>query len=140
MTRLRVVLDTNVFISAVLFGGPPREVLGLAIGGAVECFVSAPLLDELVGFLQRPKFGFSAEESLRLVEEIHGICRVVEPGTRISRVGADPADNRALECAVEARADFLITGDAHLLEVGKFRKTRIVRPAEFLQQTGISSE
>jgi len=83
MKRQRIVLDTNVLISAVLFGGPPRDVLELVISGAVDCFLSLPILDETREVLRRPKFGFSPEQSFLLLEELHAVCDVINPTARV---------------------------------------------------------
>lgn len=133
MKPRRVVFDTNVFISAFLFGGPPERVLGYAVDGSVQCFISLPLLDEIREVLQRRKFGLSAEQALALVEEIHALCRVVTPVGAVSVVEADPDDNRVLECALAATADTIVTGDAHLLLLKKWRGMRIVEPAAFVK-------
>ncbi len=138
MTRHRIVLGTNVLISAVLFGGPPRRVLERVISGAADCTLSVSILDELREVLLRPKFGFSPQQSLQLLEELHAVCDVIDPVTRVAAIEADPDDNRVLECAVESRAQFVVSGDAHLLDLAAFRGIRILSPADYLRQTTVS--
>jgi uncharacterized protein len=132
MKPRRVVIDTNVFISAFLFGGQPARAIGYVIDGAVECFVSLPLLDEIREVLQRRKFGLSPEQALAFVEELHALCRVVAPFETICAVDADPDDNRVLECARAAGADTIVSGDSHLLAMGSWEGVRIVDPAGFV--------
>lgn len=132
MARHRIVLDTNVLISAIVFGGPPRAVLELVISGAVDCSLSMPILDELKAVLQRPRFGFSEEQALNVVEEMHGICDIVEPLVRIDKIHADPDDDRVLECAVESSAQYIISGDSDLLELVEFDGIHILAPQEYL--------
>ena len=79
MKRHRIVLDTNVLISAILFNGPPRKILERVIGGAVDCSLSLPILDELRDVLQRPKFGFSPAQAFQVLEELHAVCEVINP-------------------------------------------------------------
>ncbi|HNR13823.1 MAG TPA: putative toxin-antitoxin system toxin component, PIN family [Thermodesulfobacteriota bacterium] len=134
MDRHRVVLDTNVLISALLFGGKPQEVLELVIAHRISMFLCPAILEELRDVLCRPKFGFSAEACLQVIEELHSICEIVLPQQRITRISSDPADNRVIECAIEADAQYIITGDSHLLGIGKFRGTCILTPAEYLDQ------
>ena len=133
MKRQRIVLDTNVLISAVLFGGPPRDVLELVISGAVDCSLSLSILDETREVLRRPKFGFSPEQSLQLLEELHAVCDVINPTVRVQAVASDPTDNMILECALESNANVVISGDHHLLNLVVFRGIHIFAPSDYLQ-------
>jgi len=133
VTPLRVVLDSNVIISAILFGGPPAGVLEQVAAGTVVCWVSLPILDEVRGVLQRPKFGLSPDQALALAEEFHGLCQVAAPGAKVRSVAADPDGDRVLECALAAGAHVIVSGDARLLALSRWRGVRIVSPAEFLQ-------
>lgn len=133
MKRDRVVLDANVLISAVLFNGPPRAILELVIGGSVHCSLSLAILDELRDVLERPKFRFSPEQAFQVIEELHAVCDIVNPSIRIDVVAADPKDNMILECALESKADIIVSGDQHLLAVAEFRGIQIVSPAEYLK-------
>jgi len=134
MNRHRIVLDTNVLISAVLFGGEPRKVLDLVISGSIDCTLSTAILDELRGVLERPKFGFSANVCLHIIEELHGICDIISPSVSVDVISSDPDDNRILECAVEAHAHFIVSDDPHFLDLGKFKKIRILSPAGYLNE------
>jgi putative PIN family toxin of toxin-antitoxin system len=136
MKRAHVVLDTNVLISALLFGGHPRQILDTILAGTVDCSLSVPILDELTGVLQQPKFGFSSRQAMAVREELSTRCTIVHPSERIRAVDADPDDNRILECAVAARADIIISGDVHLLRLRVHRSIRILSPSEFLWTMG----
>ena len=129
MNRPRIVFDANVLISAILFGGKPRKTLELAISGSIDCSLSISILDELRNVLGRKKFGFSQEFCFRIVEELNGICEVVTPSVDVTILHSDPDDNRILECALEAQAEFIISGDPHLLSLGKFRNIKILSPS-----------
>ncbi|MEI7437481.1 MAG: putative toxin-antitoxin system toxin component, PIN family [bacterium] len=133
MKRQRIVLDTNVLISAILFGGPPREVLELVISGALDCTLSFQILDETRAVLRRPKFGFSPEQSFRFIEELHDVCEVINPAARVQAVAADPSDNMILECALAAHADVIVSGDHHLLDLAIFNGIHIYTPANYLK-------
>jgi len=136
MKRPHVVLDTNVLVSAFLFGGPPREILNLIITGSVDCSLSSSILDELEDVLQCPKFGVSSREARALVEILSVLCAVVTPSEQISVIRTDPDDNRILECALAAGADVIISGDAHLHELTTYEGIRILNPSEFLSVVG----
>lgn len=132
---MRVVLDSNVFISALAFpGSKPDQVLRHARRGELELFTSPFILRE-VGRVLREKFRLSKRDVNAAVEAIRAVAREVEPTERLQVVDADDDDNRILECAVAAEAHFLVTGDKdHLLPLGSYRGVRIVSPAEFLDQ------
>jgi putative PIN family toxin of toxin-antitoxin system len=132
MERTRVVLDTNILISAIVFGGLPRKILEMVIVGSVNCSLSFAILDELRDVLQRSKFGFSPQQAATVIDELQDICEILNPPRRIRTIKADPDDNRILECAVEAQAMCIISGDNHLLELRKYREIHIYSPADFL--------
>ena len=131
MSPLRIVIDSNVIVSAFLFGGPPRRVLESVIAGRSLCFISLAILDEVRDVLQRPKFGLTPDQALAIVEELHALCRVVTPSGTVDAIQADPDDNRVLECALAAEARFIVSGDAHLLKLGRWRDIVIQSPADF---------
>ena len=130
----RVVLDSNVIISGFLFGGPPARLLELAVAGRIHCFTSLPILDEVREVLQRPEFGLSSEQALRLVEELHDSFVLVQPRRRIRAIAADPDDDMILECASEAGAGLIVSGDAHLLDLARWKDIRILSPAQALRE------
>ncbi len=132
MKQPHIVLDTNVLISAVLFSGKPRMILEEIRKGNVCCSLSLAILGELQGVLQRKRFGFSRSAAFQVVEELQAICDVVFPRHRLNVVHDDPDDDRILECAVEAQANIIVSGDCHLLALPDFKHIRIRNPANFL--------
>jgi putative PIN family toxin of toxin-antitoxin system len=132
MTPVRLVLDSNVVISAFLFGGPPKRLLQHVISGVAQGFTSLAILDEIRDVLQRPKFGLSPEQAITFVEEFHELCRIVTPKIRVRAVPADPDDNAVLECALEAGATLIVSGDSHLLDLRRWRGIRILTPTAAL--------
>ncbi len=131
---MRVVLDTNVLLSALAFpGSKPDQVLQRVRRGEVALFLSAFILAELERIL-RDKFRFTTRQTDERVAVIRRMATLVEPTERIALVVAKDDDNRILECAVAARADFLVTGDKeHLLPLRSIGATQIVTPAAFLE-------
>ncbi len=130
---MKVVLDTNVLVSAVLFGGNPRRVLETIIEGEVRLALSREILHELEGVLLRKKFGVAPETALTIVRELESLCEIVDPSRTISALLSDPYDNMVLECAAEAKADYIVSGDAHLLDMGEFEGIKIINSARFLE-------
>ena len=131
---IRVVLDTNVLISAILFGGKPRQILAKTIRREIQLCLSEPILEELKGVLRRPKFDYSPEAVRVILTELIGISDFVNPSKTLRVVSEDAEDNKILECAVEAGANYIITGDAHLLKLGGYRDIKILNAGAFLEE------
>lgn len=128
--RHRVVLDTNVFVSAIVFGGTPRKILQLALLHRIGVVISPNLLVELSRILSQ-KFLFSSEETLFIERQFRKRFMVVAPRRRL-HVLKDEPDNRVLEAAVTGHAGTIVTGDTHLLNLLFYRGVTIVTPRQFL--------
>lgn len=131
---MRLVLDTNVLISAVVFGGAPRDVLETVLTGAHRLVLSPAILRELRDVLTGSKFRYPDAVADEIGAALREIADLVEPRTRLSVIAADPEDNRVLECAVEGRADVIVSGDRHLLALVRYGEMPVCRPQEFLAQ------
>jgi uncharacterized protein len=127
----RVTLDTKIYVSAFEFGGGPMHLLQMAMDGEVEVAVSQPIIDETMRVL-RIKFGWSDTDLHDALLVMESCTAKVTPTEALNVVSDDPDDDRVLECAAAAQADYLVTGDKHLLKLGSYRATRIVKAAEFL--------
>lgn len=128
----RVVLDTNVLFSAVFWRGNEPGLVELIEGGFLVGYTSPAIINELRMVLRDPRFGLERGEVDAVVGYFLGILRVVEPRVAVTVVRDDPADNRVLECALEAGADFVVSGDEHLIGIGEYRGVRIVRARALL--------
>lgn len=131
--RKKVVLDTNVYVSAFGWGGKPDDCFQLVIDDEVQNYVSPKLLDEVSDVLEYPKFDFSDDQKARTVRIIVLESNVVEPNENVDRLD-DEFDNAVLECALKADADYVITGDSDILELGNFRGIETATPAEFVDE------
>jgi putative PIN family toxin of toxin-antitoxin system len=129
----RVVLDTNVYISALMFGGPPGAVLDLALLQSFRSIMSPALLDELDEKL-RLKFEVSAEDTAIIRRKLESIAEMVWPDKKLQVIEDDPDDNRVLECAVKGNATYIVTGDRHLLKLGSYEGIRIITVRQFLNE------
>lgn len=128
---LRVVFDTNIYISAFITPGGRGEAAFLrAIKGEVALFTSVPILTEMARKL-REKFGWDDEHVTVAVRHVAAAARVVKPAEKLA-ILADEPDNRILECAREAEAALIVTGDRHLLTLGEYEGIGMVTLAEFL--------
>jgi putative PIN family toxin of toxin-antitoxin system len=130
---LKVVLDTNVYISAILFGGNCEEILRLSSSGLFDIIISKAILKEVKDILHT-KFKWSGIQISETISYIKEITTEIEPHLSVSIIKNDPSDNRILECAITAKADYIVTGDKnHLLPLKRYKNIRILSPSEFLR-------
>ena len=134
--KTKVVIDNNVLVSAFGWHGKPEEVARLATTGRIENFTSMEMLSELARVVGYPKLHFPESLQAEIIETVFTSSSLVNMTEPLKVVHADPADNCVLECAVAACADFIISGDKHLLDLKKFRNIEIVSPEDFLLKTG----
>ena len=131
---MRIVCDTNVLVSGVLFGGHPRRILSMASRGNVTNLTSPVLLREAEDVLLRSKFGLQPNQVSRIVALFRDTFELVEPSRRVNAIVGDPDDNRVLETADAASADAIVSGDKHLLDLKEWNGIRILSPAEFIRE------
>lgn len=131
MIRLKVVLDTNVYLSGIIFGGNSRHILDLVIGKKIIAITSPLILLEISQKLDK-KFKWNKEQVLVTIKTLAKSAIVVSPKKRLRVVKADKKDNKIIEAGVEGAADYIISGDKHLLEIKKHQNIKIVSPAKFL--------
>lgn len=128
---MRVVFDTNIYVSAlVLPGGRGEEALLRITDGEDRLLFSRPILSELLGVLAR-KFSRHPEELSRVAVFLDDLGELIEPEVVVADL-ADEPDNRVLECALAGGADLVVTGDRRMLELGSWRGIRIVSLASYL--------
>lgn len=130
----KVVFDTNIYISAIIFGGSPDICLEMAREGEIEPYTSRAILLELANKL-RDKFGYSEESTQDVLIGLSKFIKIVEPKLQVSRIEADPSDDKILEAALEAKVDFIVSGDKkHILSLEEFKGIKILSAADFLKQ------
>lgn len=129
---LKVVLDTNIFISALVYGGVPGKVLRIILTKELQVVISPILQAELTDIITK-KFPLSLADMYLLKEEMERSFIIVNPHMDLDVV-RDKDDNRVLEAAVEGNCDFIITGDEDLLELKQYQKIKIVTPTQFLEK------
>jgi uncharacterized protein len=131
---LRVCVDTNIVVSAAFNPyGPPGRVMRLVTGGVVFCFVSSEILSEMHDVFFREGVRQRIKDPQMILSSFLSFCSLVDITERVSVVLNDPSDNKFIECAIAAKADFIVSGDDHLLALRKFRGIRIVDSQEFLR-------
>lgn len=130
----RVVLDTNVLVSALLVTDSlPAEILRQFREGEWELAVSGAILEEYGRVLRRKKFGLSLKQVELVLRLISARSVLIIPSRHFQVITEDPPDNEFLDVAVEANADAVVSGDSHLLSLKSFRGIPILAPSEFLR-------
>ena len=130
--KVKVVLDTNIIVSGLLFPGKERQILTLFGKGSITVYTSPVLLKELEGVLHK-KFGWDKKRTQSVITRVKNKAIQVKPHRKISVIKKD-ADNRVLECALESRCQFILSGDKkHLLSLKKYKGIRILSTTEFLK-------
>jgi putative PIN family toxin of toxin-antitoxin system len=127
---ITAVCDTNVYISAMVFGGIPRDVVALGERGAVQLLLSPTLASEVERVLA-VKFAWEPPRIRSICRPLWQAARLVSPATQVA-VCRDPQDNHLLALASDGRAEYLITGDNDLLVLNPFENIQILSPARFL--------
>jgi len=127
----KVVLDINVFISSLFWEGVPCQIFKKVLKGEILNFTSLQILEELKEKLS-DGFKLPFEKVKEFLEIIVFTSQIVYPKKKLNVVKKDSSDNKIIECALEARASFIISGDRHLLELKKYRGIKIISPRGFL--------
>ncbi len=134
MGKKKIVLDTNILISALGWKGNPNEIFRRVADGDFELIISQKQLEELKEVMDYPKFTFTEGQKSKFIAILLEIAKVVEISEKLKVIKEDPDDDIILETAVENNADFIISGDDHLLNLKKYNNVKIVTAAEFLSQ------
>jgi len=129
----RAVFDTNILISGYLWQGLAREAIEKVRDEEWTLLVSRETIDELIRVLAYRKFGLSPEEIQPIVEDLIQIGEIVDVTTEVTAVQNDLTDNMFLALAADGRAEVIVSGDHHLLDLRQFEGIPIVRVRRFLQ-------
>ena len=134
-SKIKVVIDTNVVISAPLGKDTkPARIFELLILEKIDNYTSKEILDEVKRVFESPKISslISEEKKDFIIHNFKAFSNAIRPEIRLDVIKEDKADNKFLECALAAKASYIISGDKHLLRLRKFQDVSIVSPKEFL--------
>lgn len=133
--KIRAVIDTNVIVSAILFGGIPGKLISLWKSGHITPLATKDIIDEYIKVLAYPKFKLSENEiNYIFYNELLSYFEVVvlKPGQMI--IQEDPSDDKFIHCAESGKASVIISGDQHLLNLKSYGKIKISTPSRFLNE------
>jgi len=131
---MKLVLDTNVFISSFFWSGNPRKIMTRIIERKDVLFASNEILQEVFFVMSRPKFNVSHHQVVHFVNSIAEISSRVNLLGTVKGVCRDSDDDKILECAILGKVDFIITGDKDLLILKKFKEIPILSPLEYIEK------
>ena len=129
---MKVVLDTNVFISGIHWEGDSNKILRKWLNTELEVISSLPIIDEIVRILMSFKVPMSPEDITAWENLILEKSTVVIPNNKLDIVKDDPDDNKFLEAAVAGKAEFIASQDKHLLKIKEYERIKIMHPKDFI--------
>lgn len=134
---MRLVLDTNIYVSNLISEkGNPAKIMRWWLEGEFDVLVSQPIIDEILRVTAyeriQKKYAKVRKNRLEYASLIAEQALWVEPEEKLDVIATDESDNRYVECAVAGGAQYIITGDEHLLEIGNYAGIRIITPAAFV--------
>jgi uncharacterized protein len=131
---MSVVLDSNIYVSAFIFGGKPLELVEMGLDDSLDICVSQSIIDETLRVM-RDKFHAKPMELDRARAIMTASARMVEPAVQVKAVKDDPNDDHVVGCAVAAGAEAIITGDKDLLRMGEYEGIKMLRVRDFFQRS-----
>lgn len=130
---LRVVIDTNIFVSAFLTGGDCEKIIQMWKKGRFALLISMEILEEILEVLSRPSIGAPKSYISKLRKIIEKKAEIVKPYLKV-KISRDPGDDKFLDCAIQGKGKVIVSGDPHLKEIGEFKGIRIMGVKEFLEK------
>ena len=130
---IRLVIDTNVFVSALI---STRSIPALLLDEAEKnytLFISKEILGEVEDVISRKKFGFSTQKISSAMEAILSFSEIINPDIKVDVIKSDPDDNKILECAIACKASYIVSGDSHLLDLREYGSIKIINPKTALE-------
>ncbi len=129
---MRVILDTNIFVSGIHWAGSSEKILRSWVNGEFELVSSLPIIDELIRVLMSFKIPLTADDISLLESLILERSIIVVPSEKVSII-IDPDDNKFVEAALEGKAEYIISQDKHLLVLKQYRGVKVLHPNDFIQ-------
>ena len=130
---MKIVIDTNIIISAIFFGGKPDKLVGLLMSHKIDAYVSKDIIAEYYETSTHLEQKYSARKSSPNLDDIVSQCTFVSP-TQTVTVCRDPDDNKFIECALEGKCLYIVSGDNDLLDLKSYDDVEIITVKEFFER------
>jgi len=129
---MKIVLDSNIFVSSFYWAGNPRKVFDRVTNGLDELYITDEILKEIISVMSEKKFDTSIDEIEEYVKIIESYSIKTSSKNSPEKISRDEDDNKILQCGFDGDVDFIITGDNDLLVLREHKKIKIVKPKEYL--------
>ena len=130
---MKIVVDTNVVISGIFFGGNPRKIVEAVAAGSVDAYATTEIIDEYTGIIDSMIERKQGRINQSILSPLFSAMKIIETGTNTD-VCRDPDDNKFIECAVDAKALYIVSGDNDLLDIKEYDGIRIITAKEFCDE------
>jgi putative PIN family toxin of toxin-antitoxin system len=130
---MKIVLDSNVFVSSFYWKGNPRKVFERVTNGLDELYITDEILNEIFTVMSRKKFDSNPEEIEDYIRIIESFSIKLFSQNKIEEISRDKDDNKILQCGIDGNVDFIITGDNDLLVLREYMNIKIMKPKEYLE-------
>ena len=130
---VRIVLDTNVLVSGLLYPGKPRRLIDLAVRGKIEIVSSVEMIEELRDVLSREKFSLGEVEQAKIVDFVVRLSHITILKSKFKVIKDDPDDDVVINTACDGAAEYIVSGDRTVSKLERFGKIRIVKASDMLK-------
>jgi putative PIN family toxin of toxin-antitoxin system len=130
---MKIVLDSNIFVSSFYWKGNPRKVFDRITNGFDELYITDEILKEISTVMSSEKFNTNRQEIEEYIEIIESYSIKLFPQNITEEVSRDKDDDKILQCGLEGNVDFIITGDKDLLVLKEYKNIKIIKPKDYLE-------
>jgi len=130
---MKIVMDSNIFVSSFFWGGNPRYVFDRVINGLDESFTNEQILKEIESVMNSRKFSVNSNEIQDYIKIIRKYSKIIDSKEIPKDISRDNDDNKILQCGFDGNVDFIITGDKDLLVLIEYEKIKIMKPRDYLE-------
>lgn len=130
---MKIVVDTNVVISGVFFGGNPRQIVEAIVNGNINAYATTEIVDEYMGIIESMIERKQGRLNQSILSPFFSSLKMIESKT-VVEVSRDPDDDKFIECAVDAEALYIVSGDNDLLDIGQYEGIQIITAKEFCEK------
>ena len=130
---MKIVLDSNIFISSFYWAGNPRKVFDRVTNGLDELYITDEIIKEIISVMSREKFNTRIEEINEYIKIIESYSIKIFLQNIPQNISRDKDDNKISQCGIDANVEFIITGDNDLLVIEEYNKIKILKPNEYLK-------
>lgn len=127
---MKIVVDTNVVISGIFFGGNPRKIVEAVADGSVDAYATTEILDEYMGIIDYMIEKKQGKLNTNVLSPLFSSLKLIETETEVE-ICRDPDDDKFLECAIDAKALYIVSGDNDLLTIKEYEGIQIITAKDF---------